>query len=508
MITKLYSDRQRTHGQIARWLGLVVLILAGLALSACGGGGSGTGDVSDSGEVIVALTDAEGDFASYTVDVLSLTLTKANGAVVETLPLSTRVDFARYTDLTEFLTAATVPSGVYVKGTMVLDYSAADIWVEDAGGEAVKVDSIVDSNGNPVTQLEVSVQLEDRKQLPIVPGVPAHLTLDFDLQASNSVAFDAVGVPSVTVAPFLLAEVNASLNKTHRLRGPLKEVDTTAGKFEVYLRPFRHHIADQSRHFGALNVFTDDETTFDIDGTGYQGDAGLAVMDLLARYSAVVVIGDIRFNPRRFLARQVYAGSSVPGGDMDVVRGSVVARAGNSLSVKGVTLFRRDGTIIFNDTVTVELADSTRVSKQLSMDPAAIGDVSVGQRVTVFGTVTNADVTALVLDAANGYLRMELSRLQGTRVELVGIPEQSLPLVVDVTSINGRNAGLYDFTGTGSDAAGDADPFSYEVNTGALDVAAIAADAALAVRGHVTPFGQAPLDFDAQTIVDRSAISP
>jgi hypothetical protein len=55
--------------------------------------------------VVIALTDAEGDFASYTVDVLSLTLTTANGAVVETLPLSTRVDFARYTDLTEFLSA-------------------------------------------------------------------------------------------------------------------------------------------------------------------------------------------------------------------------------------------------------------------------------------------------------------------------------------------------------------------------------------------------------------------
>ncbi len=508
MITKLYPERQRTHGQFAWGLFLAVLILA-LALSGCGGGGgSGTGDVSDSGEVVIALTDAEGDFASYTVDVLSLTLTKANGAVMETLPLSTRVDFARYTNLTEFLTAATVPSGIYVKGTMVLDYSAADIWVEDAGGEAVKVDSIVDSNGSPVTQLEVSVRLEDRNQLPVVLGVPAHLTLDFDLQASNTVAFDSVGVPGITVAPFLLADVNASLSKTHRLRGPLKAVDTAAGSFEVYLRPFRHRIADRARHFGALNVFTDAETMFDIDGIGYQGDAGLAVMDLLAQYSAVVVTGDVRLNPRRFLARQVYAGSSVPGGNMDVVRGSVVARSGNSLSVKGVTLFRRDGTIVFNDTVTVELADSTRVSKQLSMDPAAIGDVSVGQRVTVFGTVTNAAVGELVLDAANGYARMELSTLQGTRVALVGIPEQPLPFVVDVTSINGRNASLYDFAGTGSDAANDADPFNYEVNTGALDVAAIAGDAPLAVRGYVTPFGQTPLDFDAQTIVDRSGISP
>ncbi len=190
MITKLYSARQRTHGQFAWGLFLVVLVLA-LALSGCGGGG-GTGDVSDSGEVVIALTDAEGDFASYTVDVLSLTLTKANGAVVETLPLST----------------------------------------------------------------------------------------------------------------------------------------------------------------------------------------------------------------------------------------------------------------------------------------------------------------------------MELSSLQGTRMALVGIPEQPLPFVVDVTRINGRNASLYNFAGTGSDAASDADPFNYEVNTGVLDVAAIAGDAPLAVRGHVVPFGQAPLDFDAQTIVDRSGISP
>jgi len=54
---------------------------------------------------------------------------------------------------------------------------------------------------------------------------------------------------------------------------------------------------------------------------------------------------------------------------------------------------------------------------------------------------------------------------------------------VDVTSINGRNASLYDVAGTGSDAANDADPFNYEVNTGALDVAAIAGNAPLAVRG-------------------------
>jgi hypothetical protein len=459
-----------------------MLVLVGLALTGCGGGGSETGGVSGSGGLVISLTDAEGDFATYTVDVVALTLTKANEVVVETLPLTTRVDFTRYTDLTEFLTAATVPSGVYVRGSLVLDYSNADIWVEEASGDALRVENVVDGNGDPLTQQEVSVKLEGRNQLAIVAGVPAHLTLDFDLQASNKVVFDSDGVPTVTVSPFLLAEVNADHNKPHRLRGPLKEVNTAASRFEVYLRPFRHRIVNQQHHFGTLEVFTDSETTFEIDGVGFQGEAGLAVMDLLSPYTAVTVVGDIHLNPRRFLATQVYAGSSVSGGAMDVVRGSVVARSDNSLTVKGVTLFRMDGSIVFNDTVTVQLADSTRVGKQLSIEPAAVDDVSVGQRVTVFGAISNPDVGALELDAANGYVRMELSTVQGTRVPVAGIPEQPLSLAMSITSINGRNADLYDFTGTGSDTASDADPSNYEVNTGVLDVSGIDENIPISVR--------------------------
>ncbi len=71
MITKLYPNRQRTHGRFAWGLFLAVLILA-LALGGGGGGGSGTSNVSDSGEAVIALTDAGGDFAAYTVDVTSI----------------------------------------------------------------------------------------------------------------------------------------------------------------------------------------------------------------------------------------------------------------------------------------------------------------------------------------------------------------------------------------------------------------------------------------------------
>jgi hypothetical protein len=92
---------------------------------------------TDEGVVAIGLTDAAGDFLTYTVDVTSLTLTKADGTVVQALPQRTRVDFARFVDLTEFVTAATIPSGTYVSATLNLDYTNADIQVDDGNGAPV-----------------------------------------------------------------------------------------------------------------------------------------------------------------------------------------------------------------------------------------------------------------------------------------------------------------------------------------------------------------------------------
>ena len=52
-------------------------------------------------------------------------------------------------------------------------------------------------------------------------------------------------------------------------------------------------------------------------------------------FTATVVLGDLKFNPRRFVAREVYAGSSVAGGEQDVVTGNVIRRDGNTLTIKG-----------------------------------------------------------------------------------------------------------------------------------------------------------------------------
>src|SRR5262245_62018422 len=127
----------------SRTWALAPLLVFSLILSACGGGGGDSSaatspttqscDPSSCGTVFLSLTDADGDFLGYTVDVVSLTLKKANGAVVETLPVTTRVDFAQLVDLTEFVTAAMIPNGTYVEGSIRLDYSNAEVTVEVNG---------------------------------------------------------------------------------------------------------------------------------------------------------------------------------------------------------------------------------------------------------------------------------------------------------------------------------------------------------------------------------------
>lgn len=143
---------------------LSVLLLFGLSLMACGGGDGSDGSAgSDTGEVFVGLTDADGDFATYTVDVSSLTLTRADGAVIDALPISTRVDFAQYTDLTEFLTVATVPLGIYTHVDMTLDYTNADI--RAASGNDVVPLTPLDGDGNLITTLTMNVKFDGRHPL-------------------------------------------------------------------------------------------------------------------------------------------------------------------------------------------------------------------------------------------------------------------------------------------------------------------------------------------------------
>lgn len=488
-----------TANKTNHWLILLVMFIFTLGLNACGGGSGGDQSSSNGdGQVLVALTDAPGDFVTYTVDVLSIKLTHANGTVVETLPLSTRVDFAQYTNLTEFITAATVPNGRYVKGSLVLDYSAADIQVEDANGDAKPVTSIVDENGVPVTTLEVNVTLDGNRSLPVAPGIPKNLMLDFDLQQSNTVVFNGANI-DMTVKPVLIAEVDPKNPKPHRVRGPLKSVNLTDNSFDIFIRPFFHRIGFGSRLFGTLQVTTNNETFYEIDGVAYKGPDGLQVLDTITQYTGIIIKGDLKFGPLRFEAREVIAGSGVPGGTMDLVRGTVTSRTADKIVVRGATVFRANGTVVFNDNVTVSLDASTTVVKQLNVGTFSIQDISVGQRIAIFGTITNDQVSDLQMSAANGYARMGLSYLKAS---VVALSDATTNFTVNLSSINGRAVSLYNFAGTGM-PGNDADPLNYEVDTGTLSLTGIGVSDNIAAAGFPTPFGSAPLDFSAQTIIKK-----
>jgi len=133
------------------------------------------------------MTDSPGDFIAYKVNISSIVLSKADGSQVETMPLTTDVDFAQYSELTELFKVASVPVGSYTKVVLNLDYTNADIRVEGDTGQSVQATQIVDENGNPVTTISVAVYLEDQHPLVIVPGSPVFLSIDFNLDVSNQV---------------------------------------------------------------------------------------------------------------------------------------------------------------------------------------------------------------------------------------------------------------------------------------------------------------------------------
>ena len=487
---------------IKKWkkLSMLFLFLTGLT-SGCvipeiNGIGSEDTD-QDHGEVFINLTDAPGDFLRYSVEVKSISLEKANGALVETLPLSTRVDFSQYVNLTEFVTAATIPSGKYVKATMTLDYSDADIVIENEDSQGSPVTSITDNEGKALSTLSMTVSLLNRDSLIIAPGVPAHLSLDFDLKASNQIVYDDSGeVTSLVVEPTLIASIDIDRNKDLRLRGALKETSLDDETFTLFIRPFVHPL-EISNRFGELTVHTDEATSYEINGTPYLGNDGLQVMSEQEKFTAVIAFGQIDMANHRLNATQVLAGTSVPWGNKDLLVGHVIARNNNTLTLKGARLERKDGSVHIGKTQQVLISESTRVVKPGVDKALTIDAISVGQQVHIIG---DTDTSAIVsFNAEEGLVRLLLTSVRG---EIVDIDDTSdNELTMDAQKFDQLKASAFDFSGTGIDSSNDADPDNYTINTSTLDLGNFQIYDPVIARGYVSAFGSAPTDFTAHSLI-------
>ena len=484
---------KRLAGQLRR-LSTVFYSLSLLAmlviLPGCGGSSSSSGAdpvtlisaAPQTGELSIGITDAPGDFLKYSIEVQSLTLTRDNGDVVETLPLTTRIDFAELTEVTEFLTVATVPVGIYQSASIRMDFSTADIIVQDENGDTQPADP-VDDQGNALGVLDLRLNLSTSDVIRIAVGVPAAFSLDFDLHASNEVDHAVIPV-QVVVEPFLLATPELERDREHRVRGVVAEVDLATNEIDILVRPFRH----RTGQFGMFTLAVNDDTQYEVDGIGYTGSEGLESITQLADQAPIVANG--RISAVGMMAEIVIAGSSVPWDNADVVRGVVASRVGDVLTIRGAKLEFADGTDAFRGTFTVNLSDTTSVSAP-GQDNANVTtqSISVGQRVLAWGEIL-ADQT------------LEASRVRMQINQLTAVVVQVDPLAVELFFLNGRRAAAFDFSGTGMSPEFDADPAFYEIRTGLLPLASITSGDLVRVRGLVNAFGAAPADYLARTIID------
>lgn len=484
-------------------LRLLALCFSTFLLAACGGSGGSTssefseepGVSEEFGELQIVLTDAEDDFLTYQVEIDSVTLIGVGGREVDVLATTTEVDFVQYQELSELFAVRSIPAGNYDSIELMLDYTNAEIVIQDELGNPI-VAQPVDEDGAPVGELTVELQFGDAETIFVSPLRVANLTLDLDLEASNEIlSYDPA---QVLVEPFLIATAELDENREHRVRGLLESVDTASSSFVMDLLPMRL----RNGSFGEITINVGIDTIYNVDGIDYTGGDGLAAMDLLAADSPVVAFGSYNPNIERPVADIVYAGTSVPWHDDDIIKGTVTSREGNVLTIAGAVIEVPNASGFFARNIALTVDDTTTVNGY-RLGAATIDNLSVGQNILAVGDYTEVasvdesedGMPTGSFDATGETVRMRLSRFIG-QVETVS------PLTVDVAAMNRRIVDIYDFTGTGMTVDLDADPENYEVDTANLDLANLEENEWIQVRGYPTAFGSAPEDFDAVSIID------
>ena len=431
--------------------------------------------------------NSDPDFAAYIVAVDSITLTRNDGTLVEPLTTPETVDLAKLTSLSELVEGPAVPSGTYLTASLTLDYTAASIWI-NLNGQAVAV-SAIDPSGDAMTTSTVTLTFDPAHPLVINISQSVRMNVDVDLAASNTINASAA---TVTVQPFLVispAPVDATLM---RARGIYVTEQSVPSGFIMNMRPF----FDLVSALGALTVNTNAQTYYNINGITYTGAAGLAAVATLMESSPLAVYGtldDLSGITPTFNATSVYGGTSLESELAEYLTGTVSARVGDTLTVRGGTFLTPLGEITYYDDSTVTLDGTTIVSEDgVPASGLSINSISIGQQINVSGQATISASNQLSLDAAGAQVRLASTPLWGT-VNSATATSASL----DVETLDNFAPNGFDFSGTGTVPAA---PAAYVVNTGSLNESAVAAGTLLEVNGIVAPFGSAPPDFTATSI--------
>jgi hypothetical protein len=459
----------------------------------------------------ITVGGTSGDFTSYTINVDSVTLTgKLNGVITAFAPGTPEtVDFTKFNNISELMSAASIPNDTYTSASIVLDYTNANISVM-VNGVPTKA-TVVDTKGAAVTTQTINVTFDPANPLVIQPTLASssavRLAIDLDLAASNVVNM-GTSPPTVTVKPFMTAAISAPDTKPIRIRGALINSSVGIGTYTVFVRPF----FDEVNSLGSLTIFNDPKNTvYTISGTTYVGSAGL---NALSQTSAgtTMTAAYTTFQPTptlnaavtagKFNSTFVVAGSTLEDFYTQGLEGDVVARSGNTLTLRGSTLQLNTGQSQYNDAdAVVLLGPSTIVTADdnTTLTGLNYNSVSVGQHIIARGIYQLPASQVVTLDATGtssantGSVRLISTQLWGSLVS--SAPGSA---VLNLQTIEYWPVSDYNFTGNGAAAV---TPASYAVNTGSLAIpAGVAAGSPVWIDGLTTPFGSAPPDFTAFTI--------
>lgn len=463
------------------------VLLTASIIAGCSGGSSGGAVPTETGEVTVAVTDAATDEVDVLeVDIVSFRFVRPNGATVEILPQTVRVDFAQLVSVSQVIAGATLPVGPYTSAYMTLDFSTASVRISGNTSSA----SLVDSQGQP---------LSGREELQIVlPGggfvvgrAHGHFAeIDFDLDQSLTV--DAAS-NQVTVDTILYARIDPATPKPLATPGLTSDFTGTSFKLDM-----RHGLGLVSR--GELTVHTGPSTAFDLGGQVLQGQAGYDALKALGDGTLIVAGGIV--DPAR---RAMGAGRVVVlPQNLDEVGGLVVARSAGpgqdtTLTLRGVAVRRSLGSVTFNDTVTIttSLAETKVGKRGMAAGSLDTDAINVGQRILAYGTFTSGSLD--LTQPGAGFVRMVMTDVAAAALG----PVSGGQLDVDVVRIGRRPIAAFDFDVNG---VAQADPTQLAVDTGALPLASVTTGSPVVALGFFEPVSgtvRSPA-FKADTIIDRT----
>jgi hypothetical protein len=460
----------------------------------------------------LTTTDDAGQFTSYLVTIDSVVLVGQLNGAVSAIAVPETVDFARLTNLSELWATASLPVDTYTSAIITMDYTSAQISVL-VNGAPVKV-TVVDPSGVVPTTIAVTVSLDPQNGLALQPTFATsnalRLAINYDMTASNKVDL-TTSPPTLTVKPFMSIATTAADNKLIRVRGPLINSSISTGTYTVVVRPF----FDEVNSLGIDTIFNDANTVYTFGGVTYVGAAGLTALSQ-ASAGSTETAAFTTFEPTPTPAAGVNAGIFhsvyvVAGGTLedfftDGMEGDVIARSGNTLTIRGGTLTANAAQVIQYEDLDsqVLIGPSTIVTADGVSTLGALdyNSIAVGQHITARGLYSLSAAGVTILDSTGasstdtGSVRLQSTELFGSLNSLA-----SGSLQLKLQAIENYPASVYDFAGNGVGAAQDPVAANFAVNTGTLTLPTAAPGDPLWIDGYLAPFGAAPQE-------QRRRISP